>query len=127
MSELLKNTDNRVVLQAALALHTHGAFLKPMGSAGQLVINTGTWLKLLRRFPVRIGFFPAVYVPSFRLNYFQIYEQSNQLVIEYVEIPKQPERELTWLQRLVTLGKQPDPPEVIPSKTTIELSESKQS
>lgn len=107
--------------------HTHGAFLKPMGSAGQVVINTGTWLKLLRRVPVRIGFFPAVYVPSFRLNYFQIQEQNNQLVIQYIEIAKQPERELTWLQRLVTLGKQPAPPEAIPARTIIDLADSKRS
>ena len=107
--------------------HTHGAFLKRIGPAGQVVINTGTWLKLLRRFPVRIGYFPPVYVPSFRLNYFQISEQNNQMVIQYFGIAKQPERELTWLQRLVTLGKQPDPPEAIPAKTVIELSERKRS
>lgn len=101
--------------------HTHAAFLKRLGAEGQVVLNTGTWLKLLRRFPARIGFFPAVYFPSFRLNYFQIREENNQLVIRYVEVPKKPERELTWLQCLITLGKQPKAPEAIPARTVIDL------
>jgi UDP-2,3-diacylglucosamine pyrophosphatase LpxH len=100
--------------------HTHEAFVKRVGAAGHVALNTGTWLKLLRRFPVRIGFFPAVYFPSFCLNYFQIQEQNRQLVIRYVHIPKKPERELTWLQRLVTLGKQPPEPEPIPATTVVD-------
>jgi UDP-2,3-diacylglucosamine pyrophosphatase LpxH len=101
--------------------HTHGALLRRLGPAGQVVLNTGTWLKLLRRFPARIGFFPAVYVPSFRLNYFHVFERDRQLVIRYVEIPKKPAPELTWLQLLVTLGKKPTPPEAIPATTVIDL------
>ena len=46
--------------------HTHAAFLKRMEPAGQVVLNTGTWLKLLRRVPVHFGLLPAVYYPSFR-------------------------------------------------------------
>jgi hypothetical protein len=42
-------------------------------------------------------------------------------VITYVTIPKTPERELTWLQRLVALGKGPKQPESIPAKTVIDL------
>lgn len=101
--------------------HTHKAFLKRLGPAGQVVLNTGTWIKLLRRLHARIGYFPAIYYPSFRLNYFHIQPQNNQLVIHYVEIPKKPERELTWLQRLALLGKQPKTPETIPAKTVIDL------
>jgi UDP-2,3-diacylglucosamine pyrophosphatase LpxH len=101
--------------------HTHKAFLKRLGPAGQVVLNTGTWIKLLRRLPARIGYFPAIYFPSFRLNYFRIQKQNNQLVIHYVEIPKKPERELTWLQRLALLGKQPKAPEAIPARTVIDL------
>jgi len=41
-------------------------------------------------------------------------------VISYVAAPKMPERELTWLQRLVTLGKAPKPPEV-PPRTIVDL------
>src|SRR5262249_37254038 len=52
--------------------HTHSAFLRRLGPAGQVVINTGTWLKLLSRVPVRFGLLPAIYYPSYRLNYFRI-------------------------------------------------------
>jgi UDP-2,3-diacylglucosamine pyrophosphatase LpxH len=101
--------------------HTHAAFLKRRGPAGQVILNTGTWLKLLRRVPVRFGLLPAVYYPSYRLNYIRIEKENNHLVIDYVTIPKTPERELTWLQRLVTLGKMPKPPEAIPARTVIDL------
>ena len=101
--------------------HTHAAFLKRLGPAGQVVLNTGTWLKLLHRIPVRIGMLPAVYYPSYRLNYFHIGEENNHLVINYVEIAKTPEPELTWLQRLVTLGRTPKQQEAIPAKTVLDL------
>ncbi len=101
--------------------HTHAAFLKRLGPAGRVVLNTGTWLKLLHRVPVRFGLLPAVYYPSYRLNYFRIEKETDHLVIDYVAIPKTPERELTWLQRLVTLGKSPKPPEAISAKTLIDL------
>jgi hypothetical protein len=101
--------------------HTHAAFLKPLGPSGQVVLNMGTWLKLLHRVPVRFGLLPAVYYPSYRLNYFCIEKQNNRLLIAYVTVPKTPERELTWLQRLMTLGKAPKPPESIPAKTVIDL------
>jgi UDP-2,3-diacylglucosamine pyrophosphatase LpxH len=100
--------------------HTHSAFLRRVGPASQVVLNTGTWLKLLHRVPVHFGLLPAVYYPSFRLSYFCIEKENNHLVISYVAAPKMPERELTWLQRLVTLGKAPRPPE-IPSKTVVDL------
>jgi UDP-2,3-diacylglucosamine pyrophosphatase LpxH len=99
--------------------HTHDAFLKRL-TPGQVVLNTGTWLKLLHRVPVRFGLLPAVYYPSYRLNYFLIEEEDEKLVIRYVAIPKNPEPELTWLQRLVTLGRQPRSPKAIPSKTVID-------
>ena len=101
--------------------HTHAAFLRRLGPAGQVVINTGTWLKLLSRVPVRFGWLPAVYHPSYRLNYFRIEKENDQLVIDYVEIPKTPERELTWLQRLVIFGKAPKSPEAIPARTIVDL------
>jgi hypothetical protein len=66
-----------------------------------------------------LGLVPAIYCPSYRLSYFRIQQENNQLVIHYVEVPKQPEQELTWLQRLLTLGKKPRPPEAIPANTVI--------
>ena len=101
--------------------HTHAAFLKRLGPAGQVVINTGTWLKLLHRVPVRLGLLPAVYYPSYRLNYFRITRENGRLVIDYVTIPKTPGHELTWLQRLMTLGRAPKPPEAIPARTIVEM------
>ncbi|MFO0969039.1 MAG: metallophosphoesterase [Gemmataceae bacterium] len=100
--------------------HTHAGFLRRLGPAGQVVLNTGTWLKLLRRVKVRFGFLPPVYYPSYRLNYFHILEEGGKLVINYVEVAKKPARELTRLQRLMTLGRRPKPPEAIPAKTIIE-------
>jgi hypothetical protein len=99
--------------------HTHAAFLKRLGPAGQVVLNTGTWLKLLHRVPVRFGLLPAVYYPSYRLNYFRIEEEENHVVVNYVAIPKTPQRELTWLQRLVTWGRAVKPQEAIPPKTVV--------
>ena len=101
--------------------HTHAAFLRQVGPAGQVVVNTGTWLKLLHRTPVHFGLLPAVYYPSFCLTYFCIEKEQNQLVITYVAAPKTPDPELTWLQRLVTLGRAPKPVESIPARTVVEL------
>ena len=70
---------------------------------------------------MRFGLLPAVYYPSYRLNYFRIAKENEQLVIDYVEIPKTPEHELTWLQRLVILGNTPKSPEAIPARTIIDL------
>jgi hypothetical protein len=75
----------------------------------------------LRRTPVHFGLLPAVYYPSFCLTYFCIEKEQNQLVITYVAAPKTPDPELTWLQRLVTLGKAPKPVEAIPARTVVEL------
>jgi hypothetical protein len=101
--------------------HTHAAILKRLGPAGQVVLNTGTWLKLLHRVPVRLGLLPAVYYPSYRLNYFRIVEDNGRIAIDYVAIPKTPVHELTWLQRLVTLGRAPKSPEPIPARTVVDL------
>ena len=112
-------SDNKVAV--FIFGHTHAAFLRRFGAADQVVVNTGTWLKLLHRIPVHFGLLPAVYHPSYRLNYFCISKEGSHLVITYVTVPKTPERELTWLQRLMTLGKSPGPPEPIPARTVMDL------
>src|SRR5262245_26841037 len=99
--------------------HTHAAFLKRQGPEGRVILNTGTWLKLLRRVPVRFGLLPAVYYPSYRLNYFCIEENEAGGVIRYVELPKFPGRELTWLQRFLTLGKAPKQLQAIAPSTVL--------
>jgi UDP-2,3-diacylglucosamine pyrophosphatase LpxH len=105
--------------------HTHAAFLKRLGSEGRVVLNTGTWLKLLHRVPVRFGLLPAVYYPSYRLNYFCIAEEKDDLVIIYVTIPKSADHELTWLQRLLTLGRAPKLRETIPWRTVLKSNTSR--
>ena len=111
--------DDQVV--AFVFGHTHRAFLKRLGPKGQVVLNTGTWLKLLHRVSARFGMVPAIYYPLFRLNYFCIRLQDNHLAIDYVELAKKPQRELTLLQRAMLLGKMPKPLEAIPSTTLIEM------
>jgi UDP-2,3-diacylglucosamine pyrophosphatase LpxH len=101
--------------------HTHAAFLKRLGPAGQVVLNTGTWLKLLHRVPVHFGLLPAVYYPSFRLSCFCIENENDRLVITYMAAPRAPDRELTWLQRLVTLGKAPKSLEAVPARTVVDF------
>jgi len=116
--EAFRNDDKVAVFVFG---HTHAAFMKRLGPSGRVVLNTGTWLKLLSRIPVRFGLLPAVYYPSYRLNYFKIEARDGQLVINYVTIPKTPDQELTWLQRLLTLGKTVGLPEEIPATTVVEL------
>lgn len=99
--------------------HTHDAFLEREAD-GRVIANLGTWLKILHRVPVRIGYLPAVYYPAFRLNYFRLHAEDGRLVVSYVERAKPPERELTWLQRIVTLGRKAPPPKPIPATTVIE-------
>ena len=97
--------------------HTHDAFLKQAN--GKTFINTGTWLKLLTRVPVILGYLPAVYFPMFRLNYFLIHEADGKVVADYVPIHKAPDRELTFLQRIFIMGRKPKAPAPIPSRTEL--------
>src|SRR4029079_4048070 len=62
--------------------HTHDAFLEREPD-GRVIANMGTWLKILRRVPVRFGYLPSVYYPSFRLNYFHIFAEQSRLVMRY--------------------------------------------
>jgi UDP-2,3-diacylglucosamine pyrophosphatase LpxH len=116
--EIFKRDDQ---VAAFVFGHTHRAFLRRLGPAGQVVLNTGTWLKLLHRVPARFGLVPPIYYPLFRLNYFCIHLQDGHLAIDYVEIAKKPERELTLLQRMMLLGRKPKPLDTIPATTLIKL------
>lgn len=97
--------------------HTHDAFL--VEEDGRAVINTGTWLKILKRVSVRFGLLPGIYYPTFRLNYFRFFEENGRVVIEYVEIPKEPEDKLTVLQRFLTIGRKPSLGKFIPARTVL--------
>jgi UDP-2,3-diacylglucosamine pyrophosphatase LpxH len=86
---------------------------------GRLVINTGTWLKRLEYVPVRVGRLPGVYVPSYRLNWFELDESDGALRVRYRMIPKEPPRDLTWLERLLILGRRPAPLPAVPAETRL--------
>ena len=100
--------------------HTHDAFLVAEPE-GRVIINTGTWLKILKRVSVRFGLLPGVYYPTFRLNYFRIYAKEEKIVVEYVEIPKEPEEKLTLLQRFLIIGRKPELGKPIAAKTVLEV------
>lgn len=100
--------------------HTHRAFLSREND--RVIINMGTWLKILDRVPVRFGYLPAVYCPRFRLGYFHICAEQSEIVIRYTEIDKVPARELDMLQRFVTLGRRRTAPRPIPEITRIDVS-----
>ena len=97
--------------------HTHDAFL--VKENNRAIINTGTWLKILRRVSVRFGLLPGVYYPLFRLNYFKIYGEDEKVIIDYVEVPKEPEEPLTMLQKFLILGRKPEKGKFIPERTII--------
>jgi len=98
--------------------HTHHAFLRE--EDGRVILNMGTWLKILDRVPVRFGYLPAVFCPTFRLGYFHILEEDGKIVIRRVEVPKVPAEELGLLQRFVTIGRALPAPEVIPARVVLE-------
>lgn len=100
--------------------HTHDAFL--LEEDGRVIANMGTWLKILRRVSVRVGYLPSVYYPSFRLNVFHIHADGSRIVIDYRTFDKKPARELGWLQRLVTFGRQVFDGRPIPARTVIETA-----
>jgi UDP-2,3-diacylglucosamine pyrophosphatase LpxH len=97
--------------------HTHDAFL--IEENGRAIINTGTWLKILRRVSVRFGLLPGVYYPTFRLNYFKIYGENEKVVIKYAQIPKRLNEKLTLLQRFLIVGRRPETGKPIRVRTVL--------
>ncbi len=97
--------------------HTHAPSLRRIGE--RAVVNTGTWLKKLTPVAPRFGTLPPIYVPSFCLNFFRIHGADGKVVIEYQKIEKRPERELTLLQRLLSLRRGGAPAEPIPQHTVL--------
>ena len=83
--------------------HTHQTSLTEID--GRVVINTGTWLKRLKRIGSRLTLLPDVYYPSFRIGYFHVFEQDARIVVEYHGIPKTAPMHLTPVERLIAFGK----------------------
>lgn len=97
--------------------HTHNPSLREVD--GRLVINTGTWLKRLEYVPVRLGRLPGIWVPSYRLNWFTLDEDQGVMRVRYRTIDKAPPRDLTWLERLLILGRRPAGLAAIPAETRL--------
>lgn len=97
--------------------HTHNPSLREID--GRLVLNTGTWLKRLEYVPVRMGRLPGIWVPSYRLNWFTIDEDAGALRVRYGAIDKAPPSDLTWLERLLILGRKPAALAAIPAETRL--------
>jgi UDP-2,3-diacylglucosamine pyrophosphatase LpxH len=89
--------------------HTHR--LGTFEVDGGLLVNTGTWLKRLHRLDGITGLLPPVFFPSYQLCAVRISPEENGLLVEYEEIekPSPAPEELTITERLLTLGRKPDP------------------
>ena len=97
--------------------HTHRASLTEVDD--RLVINTGTWLKRLRRKSVVLGPLPPVFYPSYRLNYFKVEaaRDDGDVAVEYHVVEKPNPKELTLVERLLT--RRPKREEPIPERTVV--------
>ncbi len=95
--------DDHMDVVAFIYGHTHVPSLRREGE--QVVINTGTWLKKFERIAPRFGFLPAIYVPSFCLNYFKLGTNDGNIEIEYHKINKSAPEDLTFVQRMLVSRK----------------------
>jgi len=108
--------------------HTHKPSLTKIRDEGnqklgdRYVINTGSWLKKLKRISSIFRFLPAVYYPSYQLNYFKICLDGDRLEILYECLPKQVESGLTPLEKLAILGRKKQKPILIPPRTILKES-----
>jgi hypothetical protein len=98
--------------------HTH----RPRAAAvdGGLLVNSGTWLKRVHRRDGIIGLLPPVFYPSYQLCAVRIAAASDGIAVEYEAVEKaapSPE-ELTLTERLLTIGRKPDP--TLPARTVVE-------
>jgi hypothetical protein len=95
--------------------HTHIPSMRKLGS--RYILNTGTWLKRLERVEAHFRLLPDVYVPSYRLNYFTVRQQEKAIRVGYCVIPKKVPDTLTFLEKLVILGRHKADGEEIPAET----------
>ncbi|MFC4436645.1 MULTISPECIES: metallophosphoesterase [Natrialbaceae] len=89
--------------------HTHRP--KMLEVDDRLLVNTGTWLKRLHRRDVVAGRLPTVFYPSYQLCVVRIAADADGVIVEYEEIekPSPTAEELTLTERLLTLGREPNP------------------
>jgi UDP-2,3-diacylglucosamine pyrophosphatase LpxH len=97
--------------------HTHRSKVSEVDD--RLLVNTGTWLKRLHRRDVVAGLLPPVFYPSYQLCVVRIAAQQDDVVVDYEEVekPNSTAEELTRTERLLTLGREPDPE--LPERSTV--------
>ena len=79
--------------------HIHTAFMKKIDN--KIVINTGTWIKKLKRIkPPKIFILPSVYYPHYKLTITHIFHEKNKIVATTRHIDKTLKPSFTWLQKL---------------------------
>ncbi|EMA07549.1 metallophosphoesterase [Haloferax denitrificans] len=105
--------------------HTHRPAVTEL--EGGVVVNTGTWLKRLRRVESAFGVLPPVFYSWYQLNYVRVSATDDgEVAVDYELVEKPAPNEETWFQRLVTST--PKRGTAIPSRTvvrpTTEASES---
>jgi len=110
------NDDPNIV--AFIYGHTHTPSVRHIGD--RVILNTGTWLKQFERVSARFGFFPAIYVPTFCLNYFRVSTEKDKIIIEYQKIDKSPPSDLTFIQRMIVSRKLRKKITPIPNKTVLD-------
>jgi len=88
--------------------HTHRPTLEAVD--GGLVVNSGTWLKRLHRRDGVIGILPPVFYPSYQLPAVRIAAEDDGIAVEFESItkPSPATEELTYTERLFTVGREPE-------------------
>jgi hypothetical protein len=89
--------------------HTHRPMVRTVD--GRVMINSGTWLKRLHRRDGVVGLLPPVFYPSYQLGVVRIATDAERVTVEFeaVEKPSPSPEELTLTERLLTVGRTPDP------------------
>ncbi|MCU4924778.1 metallophosphoesterase [Halobacteria archaeon AArc-dxtr1] len=89
--------------------HTHRPSVREVD--GGMLVNTGTWLKRLHRRDGVTGLLPPVFYPSYQLCAVRIAAEPEGITIEHqaIEKPSPGPEELTLTERLLTLGRTPNP------------------
>ena len=97
--------------------HTHRPAVKSVGDG--LLVNSGTWLKRLHRRDGVVGVLPPVFYPSYQLCAVRIAADDEGVTVEFeaIEKPSPGTEELTLTERLLTLGRKPEPE--LPGKATV--------
>ncbi len=98
--------------------HTHRPTIERVD--GRLLVNTGTWLKRLHRRDGIIGILPPVFYPSYQLCAVRIAAEPEGIVVEHeaIEKPSPIGEDLTLTERLLTVGREPDPE--LPDRAVVE-------